>query len=356
MFYSIIMPVYNGGKYLEKALESVCAQSFADWECLVIDDCSTDDTASILNGFCAKDSRIHVYRQETNKGVSAARNKGIQCAVGEYIWFMDADDTIESDMLEIIYKKLANHPSRLTVFGLVEEYLDADGRELYCKKRIPCNLYCNSKAAVRKQILELEKNTLYGYPWNKMYETNYLKKLGLMFEDYNSAKFIEDILFNINYCMDIDSLLLIGIAPYHYAKRANQSLTNEYVQDYYKFHRKRILKLWEQHKYWNNDSLDTREVLGALFARYILSALMRNYDKKAKMTLGKRCDFCRKIFNDDLFDELVPYGKSDDSTALKIAIRILNSKNILLCVVFSWIVYIIKNKLPVFYNRIKSQR
>ena len=107
MFYSIIMPVYNGGKYLEKALESVCAQSFADWECLVIDDCSTDDTASILNGFCAKDSRIHVYRQETNKGVSAARNKGIQCAVGEYIWFMDADDTIESDMLEIIYKKLA---------------------------------------------------------------------------------------------------------------------------------------------------------------------------------------------------------------------------------------------------------
>ena len=129
------MPVYNGGKYLEKALESVCAQSFADWECLVIDDCSTDDTASILNGFCAKDSRIHVYRQETNKGVSAARNKGIQCAVGEYIWFMDADDTIESDMLEIIYKKLANHPSKLTVFGLVEEYLDADGRELYCKKR-----------------------------------------------------------------------------------------------------------------------------------------------------------------------------------------------------------------------------
>lgn len=108
MLFSIIIPVYNVEEYLEECLESVLNQSFIDWEAVCINDGSTDSCADILSDYAARDSRIIVVDQQ-NKGLSAARNTGINNAHGDYILFLDSDDWLEYDTLEVIAGRLGGN-------------------------------------------------------------------------------------------------------------------------------------------------------------------------------------------------------------------------------------------------------
>lgn len=98
---SIIVPIYNAGAYLRECLESIARQSYHDLEVLCVDDGSTDDSGSICMEFTEEDSRFRYVRQ-TNAGVSAARNKGMEMAKGEWITFVDADDIVHADYLRIL--------------------------------------------------------------------------------------------------------------------------------------------------------------------------------------------------------------------------------------------------------------
>ena len=108
--FSVIMPLYNKAPYVRKAVESVVKQSFADWELIVVDDSSTDGSASVVEQIA--DPRIRLIRLERNEGVGAARNRGERESTAPYICFLDADDWWESNFLE-------------EMSGLVEEYPDA---------------------------------------------------------------------------------------------------------------------------------------------------------------------------------------------------------------------------------------
>ncbi|WP_175632269.1 glycosyltransferase family 2 protein [Pedobacter ghigonis] len=97
---TIIVPCFNDGRYLEECLSSVVNQSYSDWECLIINDGSTDDTAFIAGKFELKDPRFkHIYQK--NSGLSSARNLGLKIATGKYIQLLDADDLIEKNKIEV---------------------------------------------------------------------------------------------------------------------------------------------------------------------------------------------------------------------------------------------------------------
>lgn len=96
---SCIIPVYNTQKYLPRCIESVLAQTFVDWEMLLIDDGSTDASGSICDEYAAKDERIRVFHKE-NGGISSARNLGLNYAQGEWIFFVDSDDSLPKTSLE----------------------------------------------------------------------------------------------------------------------------------------------------------------------------------------------------------------------------------------------------------------
>ena len=100
---SIIVPVYNVEQYLRQCLDSILVQTFTDWECILVDDGSTDCSKDICDEFANKDSRFRVVHKK-NGGVSSARNKGIELSRGVYITFVDADDTIDKDVLSAVNK------------------------------------------------------------------------------------------------------------------------------------------------------------------------------------------------------------------------------------------------------------
>lgn len=117
---SIIVPVYKVEQYLRRCLDSIEAQTFTDWECILIDDGSPDNSGVICDEYVANDTRFRVIHQE-NKGVSAARNAGLDVARGEWIGFVDSDDWIEPEMYEYLYEDLLKIESDCVVCGFYGE-------------------------------------------------------------------------------------------------------------------------------------------------------------------------------------------------------------------------------------------
>ena len=140
---SVIIPSYNSEKYIGETLASVCAQTYADFEVLVMNDCSQDRTAEIVEKYAQKDSRIHLINLPGNKGVSHARNQGVRMASGEWIAFLDSDDKWTKDKLE---KQLKRQESvNLKYKGTTDpdflftgsSFIDEDGKPLASVLHVP---------------------------------------------------------------------------------------------------------------------------------------------------------------------------------------------------------------------------
>ena len=116
---SMIMPLYNKARYLKDALESVMAQTFSDYELIIIDDGSEDNSLAIAKEYAEKDKRIRVYSFE-NQGVSHARNMGMACAEGKYITFMDADDTVHPSFIDNMHTCLLKNQADIVISGIIK--------------------------------------------------------------------------------------------------------------------------------------------------------------------------------------------------------------------------------------------
>lgn len=112
---SIIIPAFNSEKYLAETLRSVLRQTFTNWECIIVDDGSTDKTASVIDSWCASDQRFTKVMQP-NSGVSAARNNGVKHARGEYVLPLDSDDIISDNYLQKAVEILSNNPQITLVY------------------------------------------------------------------------------------------------------------------------------------------------------------------------------------------------------------------------------------------------
>ena len=124
---SIIVPVYNTERFLNRCIDSVLAQTYSDWELLLVDDGSTDSSGSICDEYATQDSRIRVFHKE-NGGVSSARNLGLDYARGEWITFVDSDDYIAPDMIEKLYETQKRNNADITVCGY--RWVDKEGKNL----------------------------------------------------------------------------------------------------------------------------------------------------------------------------------------------------------------------------------
>ena len=351
-FFSIVMPIYNVERHLHQAIDSLLQQTLQDYEIILVDDGSTDGSAEICDEYAKKYDCIRVVHHEENQGLSYARNTGMGMATGKYIWFMDSDDYVDTDLLEKVHFSLQQNMADMVVIGLIEEYYDHND-ELH-HIQIVCHeeKILSTQEAVRTEIMSLEKETLYGYAWNKFYSLEYLKKMGIKFE---KITLIEDILFNVQYCMEIRSMNILNLPAYHYNKRMDNSLTAKFVPDYYELHQRRIELLYEQHKYWGICTKEKKSILAALYTRYIFSALQRNCDKRAEMHYSDRIKWMENVMQKDIYKALIPYGESA-SKVVKIMLYLLKQEKKRTCLALGRIIYIVKNKLPMFFAKVKQKR
>lgn len=213
---SIIIPVYKAEAYLHRCLDSVLAQTFSDWECILVDDGSPDNSGIICDEYAARNPRFKAIHKE-NGGASSARNVGIEKAQGEWITFVDADDYIACNMLEHLSDCISEGPD-LILGGHVK--FDMKGNVLktrhYERQCFQCSQF--SEMLV-KGLLIYQKA-----PWAKMFKTSILRKNNIHFT--NGAITGEDEIFLYSYILYCKSVSISDDIGYKYIDMVG-SLTSQ---------------------------------------------------------------------------------------------------------------------------------
>ena len=185
---SIIVPVYNVEEYLEECLESIRKQTYQDIEVILVNDGSTDGSQAICEYFCQTDKRFRLINQK-NQGQSVARNHGVKESLGEYIMFVDSDDVIKANILDVLLSYMKAD------VDLVECSLVRNQEELHKNKPIRVIFEGNSTAAIIKCIALKEVNYS---PCAKLYRREIIEKVpfleGVIYEDvYTGINFLKNI-------------------------------------------------------------------------------------------------------------------------------------------------------------------
>lgn len=199
---SVIIPIYNAEKYLERMLKCVEEQSFKDFEVLLINDGSKDNSENICDMFAQKNSRfIHVKKE--NAGVSAARNNGIKLSKGEYITFLDADDEIPQNYLEVLYNTLVDNNADMSVCDVVN--ID-NGKELN-------RFTCENKILTQTETLNLllSRRNINSGPCAKLFKREVTFNL-----NFPKLKAYEDILFVKDYILKCKKIAVTDETAYYY--------------------------------------------------------------------------------------------------------------------------------------------
>lgn len=218
---SIIVPIYNTSAYLRDCIDSILSQSYTNFELLLIDDGSTDESGIICDEYAEKDARVKVFHKK-NGGVSSARNMGLENAKGEYVYFSDSDDTLPMDSLNILFSGIKdNCQSAVAGYTLVND----DGSILYSIK--DCNYGYLQRDEMLMQFFAPSPYQYQGYLVNKLFSHSIIKKHHIRFEP--SIKFNEDRLFCVQYvcALSKDDKVYYNWQPvYNYIQRPTSAMAS----------------------------------------------------------------------------------------------------------------------------------
>lgn len=217
---SIIIPVYNSEKYLDRCLTSVLTQTYQEIELVIVDDGSTDDSWEICKRYAENDSRITLIHQE-NKGIIWARSVGIRNAKYDIIGFVDSDDWIEKNMYESLMKIMTSYKCDMVSSGIIHDYEERN----YCEVKYDHyeeGLYCNLTRDIYPTMLWIDKKQDFGLYCNLV---NKLFKKNIFIEIYNELDtrvfYGEDALAFYSYMLKCEKIYVIKKAYYHYLIRCD---------------------------------------------------------------------------------------------------------------------------------------
>lgn len=319
-FFSIIMPVYNAEKYVEAAVESVLQQSYTDFELLLVDDCSADSSYSVCQELAKKDGRIKLLRTPQNGGAAAARDFAFQHIQGKYLTFIDSDDIIDQDFLEIAYSYVKDGCIDCVKFGCIEEYFNANGDKAHSEKCCLIEQSYDTPDTIRQQMVRMELIPLFGYLWNTIYRASIILDKGLLFNDQYRVN--EDFDFNMRYFKYVQRLQCSAYCGYHYAKRLNNfSLSTKNNDEYYELHMMKIREFLQN--FPSIESIDTQTMSNIfwLYTRFVYSAVQRKMVNNEPINT-----FIKDIRSSDLFAIYQSVHFVDIGVKQKIMISILRSK------------------------------
>lgn len=202
---SVIMPVYNSEQFLRMAVDSVLNQTFEDFELILVDDGSKDQSGAICDEYAQKDARVKVIHQE-NGGICAARNTGMKAAEGEYLAFIDNDDEYLPNLLEDNYALAKEYNADVVKYGSITRAVFADGTEKDINRCVD-KLEFISQESLKNYFIPLKRNLVLNVIWNGLYRTDIIKKNNIQFNPYFKTG-CDDQIFNIDVYDKITSMVV----------------------------------------------------------------------------------------------------------------------------------------------------
>jgi len=259
---SIIVPIYNVEKYINRCIKSILSQTIKEIEVILVNDGSTDNSGNIAEEFARMDNRIQVIHK-VNGGLSTARNAGLEIATGEYLLFVDSDDWLDNDSIETIYNNAIEFNADIVAFDYRRVFEDEKNKIQEKCLNLREELIDFKQITLEDYVLEYLLKNGHGHEvWNKLYKRTMINNNNINFVN-NKEVFAEDFLFNLCVLCHVKKIKVIHNSFYNYLQRP-ESLMNSKKP----FIIQRYAKLYDHfitHVKKNNRIEDFGESLGIIY-------------------------------------------------------------------------------------------
>lgn len=331
---SVVVPVFNAQEYLYKCIHSILLQTFTDFELLLVNDGSIDNSDRICKEFANNDKRVRYFYQN-NAGPSVARNKGIEESRGSYLLFVDADDYIEPEMFNYMVHTAIKENIDFMICGLIlDRFIERkiiSSEVKYLQKRHIIN-----NKNIADNIIDLFENEAINGPCGKLYRTELIKANNLKMNELIHLQ--EDLLFNVEYIAQIQSLYVSEKCFYHYEVKNENSLTRKYTPNKFDM----LNQVHDQIvSYYMNYSIKKKETLQKiyyLFVKNVYSCFLDLFHEKCMLNKREKLSFIQQIIQSRQFK--VKIKRADkDGAKYKLLLLCLKLRNKFILYYFSKFLY-----------------
>lgn len=317
MLISVIVPVYNAEKFLHRCLDSVLNQTISDFELVLVDDGSNDKSLDICNRYNSVDNRVKVISQG-NKGSAAARNTGIRNASGKYIFFLDADDYIERNALELLSQNteetvdlVIGNFSKLNPDGnIIRQNVSFHPLEKPFSGEID---YLDETKIMNfiRHFLKYPSNHLISYCWARLYKMSIIKANNIFANE--KMHLFEDLVFNLEYLKHCKKTIFVNKSIYVYVMHDNYvSVSMGIINGESLLHDMNIFKI-KISEYFNlkdnnkGISNNVEQEIGHALIHYVIIFFVRSSRLLTFKTLGKIYKEFKKIIFSSIYKESLEY-------------------------------------------------
>jgi glycosyltransferase involved in cell wall biosynthesis len=345
---SVIVPAYNAEQVVENCVRSIMNQTMKEIEIIIVEDGSKDNTRRIVENLAQEDVRIQLILKDVNEGLSAGRNSAMQVAKGEYIGFVDADDWVESDWFETLYKE--GNQADLIVAGYLHDAMDESRNTVNVSRTVKMQQgEWTDKKCLVAQAANVDTAKMFAYTWNKLYKRTLIEEASLSF---SKQVLIEDFIFNTYYWDMISSLKVVDFAGYHYIKASKDALTQKFLPDFLD-----IMNLRFQHI---KSLLEKNEVyvgvekaqLSNVHIKHAIAGVVRNCSPKGNYSWKEQLQRVRNLLRDEVSKEAMKYAKGS-SKQEKCCNFVFKTKSALLVLLLGKMIYMMQTKSKTAFDKMK---
>lgn len=291
-FISIVIPIYNVARFIPNGLQCIFNQLYNDYEIILINDGSTDNSGQICNDYANAHNNITIIHQD-NSGTGEARNKGILTAKGEYIWFFDIDDYAMPHLLTTCVDILKANKPELLCFSFTEydNTLKAESPYTYDNKHTMSN--SEVKESFMHQLLNKTFNN--GFVWNKIYQREFLIRNNILFE---SQRIQQDEIFNLKVYPKLQTMITIPNILYRYYIYSSGNTRSYYIQNRHLIYFDVKNAFIDLFRHWDiNDTKAYMYVYDRLFKGLITSLTFNLFHTNNSLTRNEKKEIMRNILN-----------------------------------------------------------
>ncbi len=292
MLISIIVPVYNVASYLKQCIDSILSQDFKEYEVLLIDDGSTDESGKICDAYAKVHDHIKVIHSK-NEGAGPARNKGIEIATGKYIMFIDPDDWMEPHLLVDMYNQMEKGKADLLIWSLQAKIYNSNNELLTTKPIIAPELKLTTKKQCEQEFINIAMwdDLLLGVPWNKLYRLSLINEYHIRFPKLRRR---QDIIFNIDYYKHITSLVTSSTIYSNY-RIIKTGYSNKVPQNYYEISLYVYNYFKETLESFGEYTHHTKGLLESYFVSDVMNVISLCMNPKWKWSLKRKYGYIKEI-------------------------------------------------------------
>ncbi len=351
MKLSIVVPVYNGSKYIKNCMENLERQTFTDWEAIFVNDGSADDSGALLEELVKRDSRYSCI-QKANGGTASTRNAGMARAKGHYITFMDVDDELDPTMYAKLVELLDSSGADMAICGYYFKVEGPQGTAYLEKKSFPSCVLA-AKEAIKAKLLDLYNADMINNVWNKMYRLELIRSLGITYRV--GQVYTEDWVFNRMFIEGCNSIAVTGECLYYYIRERTGSTSERYRDDYYTI---RYDKYKEYHVHFKNLGMwdeGSREFASREFIERIAGCLENIFHAGDELTEKAKLEKIAWIIEQPAVREALAFARCR-SKKMKLLLWPLKIKSIWLTYLLYKTVYEIRKCDPALFHKLKSRR